>query len=301
MLLEEESIPYQYHYAYICSNSSSHYNISVYDAAYETAELNKDYLEFMGKNLSTTYSRNELMEIAIDAGVDGIIVQADESEEMTALITKADSISIPVVTIGTDNTIAPRQSYVGFGYYELGQKYGKQLLKMERDEVQNVLVLLTPDLEDSSQNIIMSGINDMVNKLDDGKHFNFTIEAIPNSSKFDAEESISSMIMHTQTLPDIIIALNETYTTCLCQALVDYNRVGESQIIGFYVNDTILSAIEKGILDSSVTINTPQLGTYCIEALNEYIENGYVNEYMPADIEVITSENVQYYENLDEG
>lgn len=43
-----------------------------------------------GINLSQDYTREELMQIAISSGVDGIIVTADESDEMTGLINKAE-------------------------------------------------------------------------------------------------------------------------------------------------------------------------------------------------------------------
>lgn len=48
-----------------------------------------------GINLSQDYTREELMQIAISSGVDGIIVTADESDEMTGLINKAEEKQIP--------------------------------------------------------------------------------------------------------------------------------------------------------------------------------------------------------------
>jgi len=296
----QNTVRYKYHFAYICSDSSNHFNSAVYKAADQTAKLDHDYLEFMGKDLAVTYSRNELMEIAIDAKVNGIIVQGNESDDLTKLINSAASAGIPVVTFGTDNKVSARKSYVGFGYYELGQTYGKQLLKLEKDDPQKVLVLMTPDAEDPSQNIILAGMKDTIEKTDNAKYFSFITEAIPSSTKFEAEEKISNIIMRTPQLPDIIVALNETYTTCICQALVDYNKVGSCKVIGFYSNDTILSSLEKGIINSSITVNTSQMGKYCIEALNDYLTNGYVNEYMPADIEVIDKNNALYYSDTSE-
>ena len=101
--------------------------------------------------------------------------------------------------------------------------------------------------------------------------------------------------MDEVNLPSMIVCLNETDTTCACQALVDYNRVGDTQVYGFYTNSTILSAIQKNIMTATVTVNTSQMGKYCIEALGEYEDYGYVNEYLPADIEVITADNVGNY------
>ena len=37
------------------------------------------------------------------------------------------------------------------------------------------------------------------------------------------------------------------------------------------------------------------MGRYCFDAMREYERYGFVNEYMPADIEVITPDNVSKY------
>ena len=124
--------------------------------------------------------------------------------------------------------------------------------------------------------------------------------AISETTTFSAEESISSLIMGEEELPDIIVCLNELYTTCAAQALVDYNRVGETTVYGFYTNSTILSGIEKKIITATVTVDTKQMGRYCVDAIREYEDFGFVNEYMPADIEVITAENVGSYLDKEE-
>ncbi|HAL31429.1 MAG TPA: hypothetical protein DCP46_00555 [Lachnospiraceae bacterium] len=283
------------HYAFICENSSDGFYRSIFEGAYRTAEEEGDYLEDMGKNLTPTPDRTGLMELSIDAGVDGIIVEAGEHEEMKELIDLADSKGIPVITVGSDNTSSARKSYVGFGYYDLGTNYGKEILKKATDEQKNVLVLMSPDAEDSSQNIIFQGIRETIERSDASDSFNLQTMAVPDTSVFGAEESISALIMNDDELPDMIICLNEIYTTCICQALVDYNRVGQTIVYGFYENSTILSAIRKNIIYATLTMNTDQMGSYCIEALKEYEETGYVNEYMPADIRVVTSDNIDEY------
>lgn len=283
------------HYAFISGRSQPSLYRAVYASAREWAEREGDYLELMGENLSVDYDKNELMEIAIDAKVDGIIVEADDSAEMTGLINRADSEGIPVVTVGSDSTSAERKSYVGFGYYDLGQNYGKRILQHAKDDPQSVLILMSPEAEDSSQNIIFQGIRETIERSEASRYFDLKTMAVPDASAFGAEESISALIMQDESLPDMIVCLNEIYTTCVCQALVDYNRVGDTIVYGFYENGTILSAIKKSIISATVTVNTSQMGAYCIEALREYDTYGYVNEYMQADIEVIDSDNVDAY------
>ncbi len=288
---------YDRHYAFICSDFQDNFNNTVFEAAREAFEGEGDYLEFMGRNLNTRYSKYDLLKIAIDAEVDGIIIESDESEEMTGLINKADEAGIPVVTMRTDNTSSERKSFVGFGYYDIGQNYGKEILKQVRDEPQTVLILMRQDTDNSSQNIIFQGIKDTLDKSDSSKYYRLQTMAVSESSTFGAEESISSLIMGDEPLPDIMICLNELYTTCAAQALVEYNRVGETNVYGFYTNNTILQGIDKNIISATITVDTKQMGRYCADALKEYEDYGFVNEYMPADIEVITASNVNSYLN----
>ena len=283
------------HYAFICENPRDGFYSSIYEGAYKEADSRGDYLENMGENIAFRQDKYELMELSIDAGGAGIIVEAGESEAMNKLIERADSEGIPVVTVGSDNTSSARKSYVGFGYYDLGTNYGKELLKTATDDPKRVLVLMSPDADDSSQNIIFQGIRETIERSDMSSSFKLETMAVPDTSAFGAEERISGLIMRNDELPDVIICLNEIFTTCVSQALVDYNRVGQTTVYGFYENSTILSAIQKQIIFATFTMNTGQMGALCIEALKEYEEYGNVNEYLPVDIKVVTSDNINDY------
>ncbi|MCR5748568.1 MAG: substrate-binding domain-containing protein [Lachnospiraceae bacterium] len=291
------------HYAFIYDDIQGGFYKAVYEGAYKKAEEYGDYLENIGSNLPFSQNKFERMEIAIDAKVDGIIVDAGETEAMRTLINRADKEGIPVITVGSDSTSSARRSYVGFGYYDLGVKYGKELLKRATDEQKEVVILTSPDADDSSQNIIIQGIRETIERAYASDSFNIGTIAINDNTAFGAEESISRLIMKNDELPDIMICLNEVNTTCLSQALVDYNKVGQSVVYGFFENHTILSAIQKNIIYGTMTVDTGKMGRYCIETLKECEDTGYVNEYMPVDIRVVTTENINEYidEKKEEG
>jgi ribose transport system substrate-binding protein len=291
-LLKSESEEYASHYAFIASDSEDLFFQAVYDAAKEQGKKTGDYIEFMGKNLTVDYSKQELLKIAIYSKVDGIIVEADESQDTVELINQAVEQGIPVITVGSDCTGSTRQSYVGIGNYNVGQEYGKQILKLVKDEVQTVLVLMSPNADDSSQNIIYTGIKETIAQSQEKNKFIMETVAISDESNFGAEESVRSIIMREREIPDIMICLNELNTNCAYQAIVDYNKVGSVNIFGYYENKSILDAIKKRIITSTISIDTKQMGQYCVKALDEYRNSGYVNEYLPVDIVLITLENV---------
>ena len=265
----------------------------IYDAYYVLIPS----VEMLGSNLSTDYSREELLKIAVASGVDGIILEADDSLPITVHLEEADAKGIPVVTVLEDNSQGIRKSFVGVSNYNLGREYGKQVLSIQDKEVKDVLVLMNAGTTDTSQNIIFSGIQETLAEQEaEGEKSDIQVrtKAVEMQGAFDVEESVRNILME-ETLPDVIICLDEISTSCAYQAVVDYNMVGQIDIIGYYDSETILKAIERNVLRSTISIDTAELGRFCVEALDEYRKNGYVSEYFSVGTNLITSENVKDY------
>lgn len=289
---EKEEQNYDDYYVMIVEDRKSDFWQEIYKGAYEAGLDENVYVDLLGSNLSQNYNRYELMEIAIYSGVDGIMVEADESLRMTELIDRAVANDIPVVTLYGDNPNSMRCSYVGIGNYELGREYGRQVLDIAGEDSITAAVLVSTQASDSSQNIVWSGIQETVLQEND-KNADITLSLITvdDSSNFAVEESIRDIFMQ-ESLPDIIICLNEVNTTCLYQAVIDYNKVGEIDILGYYDNDTIIKGIYRNVIASTISIDAEQMGHYCIDALTEYKKIGNTSEYFMADITLIDKKNV---------
>lgn len=290
---------YDKYYVMITEDRKDSFWQSVYQGAYEEGLLRNIYVDMLGDNLSQDYSREDLMNIAISSDVDGIIVAADESEQMSELINEAAAKGIPVVTLYGDNTHSDRCSFVGVGGYNLGSEYGGQVLRIikesEAKPKTKVTVLVNAYALDSGQNIICSGIQDTLDKAkEEGKEIEMKLVSVDDTNAFSVEESIRDIFMEEE-LPDIIICLNELNTTCVYQAVVDYNKVGEVSILGYYDSETIIHAIDRNVIYATVSIDTGQMGRYCVDALSEYHELGYTSQYFTADIELIKKSNVHKY------
>lgn len=283
---------YDEYYVMIVENLKSDFWQEIYNAAYTAGLEEKVYVDLLGSNLSQNYNRYELMEIAIYSDVDGILVEADESARMRELINKAVNNGIPVVTINEDNADSMRLSYVGIGNYELGREYGRQVLEIARDGSVSAAVLVSSQAKDSSQNLVWSGIQETILQENKKKaDVQLSTVVVDDSSNFAVEESIRDIFMK-ENVPDIIICLNEVNTVCLYQAVIDYNKVGDIAILGYYDNDTILKGIYRNVITSTISIDAGQMGRYCMEALTEYKKIGNTSEYFVADITLIDRENV---------
>lgn len=336
---ETEKESYDKYYIMITEDSKSSIWKSAYQGAYERALEENAYVDWLGDTLFEEYSVEELMQIATASAVDGIIVTANESEELTELINEAAEEGIPVVTLYGDNTQSARCSFVGVGSYNMGREYGRQALEIinERRKEETtagitqltveedgmvqadvgedgilgstkrpvkVAVLVNAYAQDLDQNILCSGIQETIEQeRSEDMEIELSLLSVDDTNAFSVEESIRDIFMEQET-PDIMICLNELTTTCVYQAVVDYNKVGEVSILGYYASDTIINAIDRNVIYATVEVDTEQMGGFCIDALQEYYELGYTSQYFTADIRLISKDNVAEYlkrgENADE-
>lgn len=300
---------YNRHYVMITAGEDSDFWDKVYESALAEGKERSVYVERFGENLAVNYGRNDLLKMAVQAAVDGIIVIGDEEEETVSLINEAVDAGIPVVTALRDSTGSRRQCFVGTNSYNIGQEYGAQileLLSMDQDDEESkpeearVLALVDESRMDTSQNLILLGIRETLESML-GADYPVTVETTPvdNTRNFSSEESIRDIFLDTEELPDIMICLNEVYTRCAYQAAVDYNKVGAVQLLGYscpsgyYDSDTILNAVAKNIIYSTIGLDTDQMGRACVQALDEYVETGYTNAYTAVDTRLIQAKEAQ--------
>lgn len=304
--ISERDETYDKYYAMITSDSESSFWQSVYKSASEAGKERNAYVEMLSTNLSKEYSETELMEIAIASEVDGIIVEANESDEMTELIDRAAEAGIPVVTMFTDNTRTDKLSFVGILNYNLGKEYGNLIAKMANEKLFTgnrirVTVLIDANSEDSGQNMLSAAIQESVDEENqenstNHKPIEMSLYPVDTTNNFSVEESVRNLFVSGKnSLPSIVVCLNEIATTSIYQAVVDYNAVGLVNILGYYDSDAILKGIERNVIYATVNIDTQQMGQYCIDALSEYYEYGNTSQYFSADISVIDKENVGEY------
>lgn len=287
---------YGKHYALITSNVDLPFWESVYEETKAEAKKHNAYVEYIGKGLSVNYNTAQLLRIAIDCSVDGIIVEGSDSPEVMELINEAVKKNITVITVLKDSPKSARQCFVGINNYQLGKTYGEQVLKIWNKNMRRVLVLMDSNNPDTNQNIIYSSIKETIQK-DAAKSKNLDIQTVTvnNENAFSSEEAIRDIIMDTRHLPDVMICLNSIDTQCAYQAVVDHNKVGQVEILGYYSSADIISAIQKEIIHSTISVDAKQMGALCIKALDEYSKTGRTSNYFPVDTQLITLDTFGKY------
>ncbi|MCR5234326.1 MAG: substrate-binding domain-containing protein [Lachnospiraceae bacterium] len=296
-----EGKKYDRYYALVTNDRSESYWNAAYNSMKKEGELNNVYVDKTGDNLPVEYTKEQLMEMAIDSKVDGIIYEADETVDSVVQINRAIAAGIPVVTVRTDAPTSARRSFVGVSYYNLGNEYGRLIIKAVTDNISertaeddspvSVLILTDDNIQDTSQNVTVTAIKEAVaRKPETCPEISINTAMIDNSGEFTTEESIRGLLYST-ALPDIIVCLSETNTVIVYQTIVEMNKVGESIILGYDDSESTVNAVKKEIIYATITMDMNQLGKDCVDALDEYIEFKRVSDYYGVDYKIIDRDN----------
>lgn len=289
---------YRYHVAIISENPTDSFWKKIYQGAKDAGKKDQILIENFGETLSGEYSTEELMEMAIAAKVDGIIVQVSDEEAVTEQINKAAVRDIPVITIRSDAPASKRVSFVSGNDYAIGEMYGNQISNIAQKKADEegrkirVTVLLNSEERNASPNVIFTAISETTASI--ASKIELTSKVIDNTGMFESEENIRNLILDS-SYPDIIVCMSSVDTSSAIQCVVDYNKVGQTSIIGYYAQKDTLEGIQKGIVESSVLINPIEWGKTAEQGMQEYFENRHISEYLTVSPELITADNIEKY------
>lgn len=309
---------YSSHYAFITDDTERELWDEVYGAAQKEAETKNIYVERVGDNLNKDYSTKDLLRVAVNSSVDGIIYCGQDDEETVDLINQAAQKGIAVVCLRRDIDDSARQCFVGVNSYDLGLEYGKLIQELislgqlnydgfvyneleqswtvansEHGYRPQIYILVDNIAAESMQNLITLAIRDSFSKSPRAELSEIELIKIDTEDTFSAEETIRDIFIDKQNLPDIIVCLNSIYTQSTYQAAVDHNRVGDVKILGYYSTDEILDAIEKQIIYATVEVDTEEMGIQSVRALAEYEETGYTSSYIPIRTWVVRRQDAE--------
>lgn len=292
---------YKKHYVLIANERDSVLWNSIYESARAEAAEADAYLELLSLDNNEGYSQADCLEIAIASQVDGIILMPDGSSEVREVIDAAAEADIPVITVLEDDSDSQRISFVGLNSYQMGDAYADQALHFLDTDSTSIMVLVDSSSKNSAKNLIFSQIiKSLELKKKPGQEVHLEAYTIDSASDFDSEESIRDIFVNSDEVPDIMICMDEVVTECVYQAMIDYNKVGEVNIIGYYYSNLILDAVERGTIPATIALDTEEIGKYCIDALEEYRQLGYTSDYYSVGLNVITSENASSFMESEE-
>lgn len=290
---------FTYHVAMISEDSSDVFWESLYKSA-ERAGIEADiYPEDFGAGLNEEYTVEELLRMAVASKVDGIIVEADEKEEISSLIEEALSQKIPVITLMKDIPESRRISYVGANSFTLGEMYGQEVMKAAENNEASAVVLIPANEEENSPDYIYSGISQTI--ADASGNIDVSTVRTGEDSEFASEETIRNLLLSEKGRPDILVCQSATDTISAYNCVREYNLVGKVKIIGYYISPEILEGIQNGVIESVIMVDAQEAGELCMKAMEEYLSQRYTSEYYPVSVELINEKNVADYSDSERG
>lgn len=290
---DTEQIEYQYHIALIAGNKDTSFWKKVYEGAVEEGKKYGAYVELVGEELAGPLSVSDAVDIAVYEGVDGILFRPSDTRASMTMIERAQKAKIPVITVQKDVTDSRRQGFVGINDYFLGMEYGKRILKIADKDTRLVTVLFPgTSFNGVSQEWFRMGLK---NTVRDGKiRFDFQVVQDANGLN-NAEDIIHDITMGKTTSPDILICLDEVIALSACQLISNSALEKQPRIIGSYFSQEILTAIEEGKMDSTITIDPKELGRMSVNALMTYKNYHMVSYYTEVKTMLIDQEEAGKY------
>ena len=77
----------------------------------------------------------------------------------------------------------------------------------------------------------------------------------------------------------MLVCMDEVVTECVYQALVDYNQVGNVDVVGFYYSDVIPGWYQQRIISSAIALDMDEIGRYSVNAPEEFSSLGHTSNY----------------------
>lgn len=309
---EHSETPYTYHCAFITDNYDNAFWDSVYESARDRGKESGIFVENFGKDLSMTYSTDELLKMAISANVDAIIVEPTVAESTTDLINEASEKGIPVATVYRDALDSRRFSFTGVNNFRMGYKYGELALQYSDSDRLSVTVFLNNESsstvtvflnnESSStvtssekpepsaeQRVLMSGIGKAFQESD--REASVDTLMLNSGNTFDIEDQVRAFMKDSSRPGDIIICTDLAQTQAVSQTAIDLNYVGDFTIIGTYESVSVLEALKNGVIAANIIMDTGQMGQNAVSALEEYLTYGHASDYLAVNTDVIDKED----------
>lgn len=282
---------YSAHCAFISGSGSERdsFRQSVYNAARAQGLEEGIYVEDFGKNLYVSYTTDELLQMAIAANVDAIILEATGDSSTTRLINEAVRQGIAVSTIYKDDMDSSRFSYTGVNNVSIGYDYGSLAILCSMPKATSVMVLLDSEEPPAEQRLLISGIGKALSEKRSKAHLDTMI--LDSSNAFEVDEQVREFLKEHHTSTDIIICTNLAQTQYVSQAAVDLNYVGEFTIIGSYQNYSVLELLKSGVISANIVIDAEQMGRQAVKNLAEYLSYGHSSDYSSVDFYTITGQD----------
>jgi ribose transport system substrate-binding protein len=283
--VDQENVkPNAYHFVLISEQFDNPYWRSVEQGAQDAAKERHVTLEYMGPFRSNIDDHLKILDQAIAAKVDGILVQGLIDSLYAPVINKAIERGIPVITVDTDAPSSKRMSYVGTDNYQAGLDLGKEVVRILRGKGR--IAIITGTFGTTNQEMRVKGIKDAVRDAE------IQIVTIRSSqiSRIQATEQTNQIL---SVYPD----LDAIVGTSATDALGIYDAVKERsnthlKIIGFDDLTQTLTLLNEGKIAATIIQKPYWMGYRAVNLLADVKEGKTIQPRVYTGTQILERKDV---------
>jgi len=280
------NLGHRYHIVLIEQERYHPYWEMVEKGAEKAAEKYGIDIEFTGPVRNNMDEQINLLEKAIAARVDAIIVQGLNGERFTPVIDKAVQRGIPVVTIDTDAPASRRLAYVGTDNEAAGESLGRLVVQTTGGSGKIGVIIGSEVAENQLQRL--NGLKNIVKGYE-----NLEIVDV-RSSNISHMEAIQQAADMLRIHPEINIMVGTSSTDALgvLQAAKSLKR-DSLTIIGFDNQEDTLAAILRGEIKATIAQEPYLMGETAVRLLNDHFQGKTLYPAYYTGVKVLDKHNAQ--------
>ncbi|WP_416147525.1 sugar-binding protein [Salipaludibacillus sp. HK11] len=278
-----------HHFALITEEMDHEYWNLVGEGAKQAEDSYDVFVEYMGTRGANPEEQVELIDMAIAAKVDGIIVQAIRDEVFDPMIDKAINQGIPVITVDSDSPTSSRLAYIGTDNYQSGRMAGEALINDNNGEA--VVGIITNSVTSSSQNLRVKGFEDA---LADAEGIEVvTIEESSNSRVIAAQKT--DMILTEYEHINAFFGTSALDGLGISASIQERDQKDDIYIIAFDALDETLKLLEDEKIDAVVSQQPFQMGFQSVELMLDIINERPVEEVTHTGTDIIRKADIKHF------
>jgi len=226
------------------------------------------------------------VEDLIQQKVDVLLINPVDSDAVVTAIKEANSKNIPVITL------------------DRAANGGKVVCHIASDNVKGgemAAEFIAKALNGKGNVVELEGIPGTSAARDRGKGFDEAIAKYPDikivakqAADFDRSKGLSVMenILQAQPKIDAVFAQNDEMALGAIKAIEAANRTGII-VVGFDGTEDALKAIKEGKMAATIAQQPALMGSLGVEMADKYLKGEKIPSFIPAELKLITKENVQ--------
>ncbi|HEO8419683.1 TPA: sugar-binding protein [Yersinia enterocolitica] len=266
VISEDSPLP-KYHFALIGEEMDHDYWRLVGAGAKKAALDNDVFVEYEGPKRSNPEEQLKLLDMAIQAKVDGIIVQA-LNDTFTPLINKAVKEGIPVITIDTDAPESLRNAYIGTDNYLAGQLAGQTLVKDTGGKAKVGIITGGIDNAYNQHQLRVQGFKDAIAKV---KGIKIIAIDESNLTRVQAEEKAYKMLKEHEDIT-AFYGTSSLDGIGIVAAAKSLKKQDDVYVISFDALDENIDLLNEGNINAIIAQQPFEMGEKSIELMLNLIK-----------------------------